>query len=411
MTGLPTGLPTGRTGAGVAHVLGTPGTGGVPVVAHALLRRLTGRPRFLYYLTDRTGDPARRDAAVAALEADGITVRLVPADVARDKDAAVAQVARWVAADGVGVVHTHSTRPNRYGRLAALAVPGVAVVAHYHNHYDDKWAPGSEVLEVERRLAPRTDRAVACSQSVARHVVDRLGLDPARVSVLPNGVDAARFAGGDGRAVRAALGTPAGTTVVGAVGRICAQKAPDDVLAAVVPLLRRDGRPTELWFAGAPDDAALADDLRRRATALGVADRVRFLGFRADVADVYAALDVVVLASRWEGFGLVVAEAMAAGRPVVATDVGGVGEAAGTGPSAAALLVPPGDVVRLAGAVRGVADDPALAADLAARGLRRAAELGWDATARTLDALYDDVLAARRAAGPRARAVAAGALR
>ena len=388
---------TGTDRPGVAHVLGTPGTGGVPVVAHALLRRLTGRPRFLYYLTDRAADPARRDAAVAALGADGITVRLVPADVARDKDAAVAQVARWVAADGVGVVHTHSTRPNRYGRLAALQVPGVAVVAHYHNHYDDKWSAGSEALEVERRLAPLTDRAVACSRSVARHVVDRLGLDPARVAVLPNGVDAARFAGGDGRAVRAALGTRPGTTVVGAVGRICAQKAPDDVLEAVVPLLRREGRPAELWFAGAPDDAALADDLRRRAAALGVADRVRFLGYRADVADVYAALDVVVLASRWEGFGLVVAEAMAAGRPVVATDVGGVGEAAGTGPRAAALLVPPGDVVRLAGAVRGVVDDPALAADLAARGLRRAAELGWDATARTLDLLYDDVLAARRA--------------
>ncbi|WP_158220609.1 glycosyltransferase family 4 protein [Kineosporia sp. A_224] len=384
----------------VAHVLGTPGTGGVPVVAHALLRRLPGWRPHLYYLTDRTADPVRRDVAVAALQAAGVVVRLVPADVARDKERAVDTVAGWVAQDGVRLVHTHSTRPNRYGRLAALRVPGVRVVAHYHNHYDDKWSDGSADLDLERRLAARTDHLVACSESVRDHVVDRLGVGADRVTVLRNGVDAERFAHGDGARVRQGLGVAPGTTVIGAVGRLCAQKAPDDVLEAVAPiLLQRNGSGgsgprAELWFVGAPDDAALAAALERRAAGLGVAGAVRFLGYRADVPDVYAALDVVVLASRWEGFGLVVAEAMAAGRPVVATDVGGVGEAAGTGLSGgpAALLVPPGDVAALRAGVADVLARPALAADLALRGVGRSATLGWGEAAAALDVLYRDVL-------------------
>ena len=337
---------------GIAHVLGTPGTGGVPVVAHALLRGLPpGWRRHLYYLTDRTTDPQRRDATVRALEADGIVVRLVPQDVARDKAQVVDRVARWVADDDVRLVHTHSTRPNRYGRLAALAVPGTRVVAHYHNHYDDKWDADPAALELERLLAPQTHQAVACSASVRDHVVSRLGLPADRVAVLRNGVDAARFAGGDGARVRAALGVAADVRVVGAVGRICPQKAPDDVLEALLPRLAGgpDGARTELWFVGAPDDAALADRVRRRAQAAGVGDRVRLLGYRADVADVYAALDVVVLASRWEGFGLVVAEALAAGRPVVATDVGGVVEASGRAALLVAALLPPLRSVALLG--------------------------------------------------------------
>lgn len=372
----------------VAHVLGTPGTGGVPVVAHALLRRVAAEHRFLYYLTDRTADRPRFEAAVAALEADGVVVRAVPSAVAVDKDAAARQVAAWLAEDGVQLAHTHSTRPNRYGRIAALQA-GIRVVAHYHNFYDDRWAEGSQALRLERSLARTTDHVVACSEPVRDHVVARLRLDPARVTVVGNGVDADRFAGGDRAAVRDGLGVDPGTVVLGAVGRLCAQKAPDDLLEAALPLLRQAGRRVELWFVGAPDDADLAHSLAARALAWGVADRVRFLGYRADVADVYAALDVVVLPSRWEGFGLVVVEAMAAGRPVVATDVGGVAEAAG----GAALLVPPGDVDGLTRSIRRLLEDERLAADLAARGRLRAAALGWDGAAATLDRLYRRVLA------------------
>lgn len=378
----------------IAHVLGTVGTGGVPVVAHALLRRLGGQwAPHLYYLTDRFADPPRRDRDVAALRAEGVQVRLVPAEVARDKSAVVATVARWIREDGVRVVHTHSTRPNRWGRLAALEVPGVRTVAHYHNHYDDKWFEGSEALAVEQELAPRTSALVACSDSVAAHLVDRLGVAPERVTVLPNGVEVDRFSGGDGAAVRAALGVPPGTRVVGVVGRLCAQKAPEDVLRAVCHLLGDDPR-TELWFVGAPDDARLVLRLVHRAALLGVASRVRLLGFRSDMADVYAALDAVVLASRWEGFGLVVAEAMAAGRPVVATDVGGVGEAAGAaGPDGPAVrLVPPGDVEALRVGVAEVLDRPEVARDLAGRGARRAAAIGWDPAAARLGALYSRLL-------------------
>lgn len=384
-------------------MLGTLGTGGVPVVAHALLQRLPARwVPHLYYLTDRGVDPERRHHDVEELLTRGIRVRLVPADIADDKAALVSTLERWIRNDHIRVVHTHSTRPNRWGRLAALEVPDVLTVAHYHNHYDDKWLPGSEALAVERELASRTSALVACSVSVAAHLVDRLGVGSHRVTVLPNGVEAERFSGGDGAAVRSELGVPPRTRVVGAVGRLCAQKAPDDVLVALAPLLLV--RPQlELWFVGAPDDPELVARLTRQAEVLGVADRVRLLGYRRDMAGVYAALDVVVLASRWEGFGLVVAEAMAAARPVVVTDVGGIGEAAGSdtvdGP--AVRLVPPGDIDALRAGVADVLDRPEVARLLAVRGVRRAAELGWGAATAGLDDLYATLLAARAQAGAR----------
>ena len=160
-------------------------------------------------------------------------------------------------------------------------MPGVAVVAHYHNHYDDKWSEG-------RRPRPRTPaRArhrppVACSESV-RDTSSTGSAGAARVTVLRTA--STPHGSRTGTAPRpAALGIPPGTTVLGAVGRICAQKAPDDVLAAARRCCATGpaGRPAELWFVGAPDDAALAAAWPPGRRARG-RERVRFLGYRADV--------------------------------------------------------------------------------------------------------------------------------
>lgn len=375
----------------VAHVLGTMGQGGVPRVAYELLQRLPDRyERHLYCLTDRVRDVAARGRQVAALRAADVRVRLV-AD-SRDTSAVVDRVAEWIATDGIDVVHTHSTRPNRYGRLAALRGGRPWVVAHYHNHYDDKWAV-PEVLSLERALVPATDRLVACSRSVADHVVERLGVDPGTVRLLHNGVDAERYRGGQRMRLRAELGIRATTPVVGAIGRISRQKAPADVVRAVRAVADRRSD-VVLLFAGGTDDPALEQEVRRLVASLGLGGQVRFLGYREDMADVYAALDVVVLASHWEGFGLVLVEAMAAGTPMVATRVGAIPEVVGArdpgGP--AAELVPAGQPAALAAAVGALLDAPAASRALAARGEQRARAFSWDTAAGRLDDLYQDVL-------------------
>jgi glycosyltransferase involved in cell wall biosynthesis len=153
--------------------------------------------------------------------------------------------------------------------------------------------------------------------------------------------------------------------VVLAVGRLTAQKGFGILLAAAASWRDMDPGPLLVIAGEGPRSA----ELRSQAAALGVA--AQFLGHRDDVPALLARAAVFVLPSEWEGQPLALQEALRAGVPVVASQVGGIPDLAGD----AAVLVPPGDAARLAAAVRSVLDDPALAARLRDRARRRAAEL------------------------------------
>ncbi len=387
----------------IAHVLNTLGPGGVPAVALELLSRLPDRyTRQIYCLARRSDQPQMRELQAARFAAAGLEVRF---PLSNDKSSIVGELAGWLRADRINLLHTHSTKPNRFGRLAALQAGDLRVVAHYHNHYADKWADPA-TLAMEQELAMASDALVACSVSVRDHLCAQLALAQERISVIPNGVDAERFRGGDGARLRAELGVPATAAVVGTVGRISTQKAQDDFLRAAA--LIRDQRPdTVFLIVGGSDDPELSRRLHALTADLGLADQVRFTGYRSDLADVYAALDVFVLSSHWEGFGLVLVEAMAAGRPVVTTDVGPVAEVVGR--EGAAVLVPPAASDRLAAAILALLQDPERAAQVGRLGEVRARRWTWDAAAAALDALYHGLLAAPsldRAASLRRPAVA-----
>ncbi|MBI3003324.1 MAG: glycosyltransferase family 4 protein, partial [candidate division NC10 bacterium] len=122
----------------------------------------------------------------------------------------------------------------------------------------------------------------------------------------------------------------------------------------------------------------------------GVSERVRFLGWREDIPRILAALSVFVLPSANEGMGMVLVEAMAMGVPVVATRVGGIPSVVPDGECG--LLVEPGDVAGLAGAVAKLLADPALAARMGAAGRRRAAAYGVESMVEQLDGLYRQLL-------------------
>ena len=151
-----------------------------------------------------------------------------------------------------------------------------------------------------------------------------------------------------------------------AAGRLASQKGLDTLIAAAARWRGRRPEPV-LVIAGT---GPLAGELAAQARDLGVT--ARFLGRRDDVGDLLAVADVFALPSRWEGQPLVLQEAMRAGRPIVATDVGGVRDLTG---DEAALLVKPGDPAELAAAVLDVLDDPGLAARLSKAAAQRAAAL------------------------------------
>ena len=183
-----------------------------------------------------------------------------------------------------------------------------------------------------------------------------------------------------GRRVAPGAGPADRRPVVLAVGRLAPQKGFGTLLAAAARWRDRQPRPRVLIAGTGP----LAARLATQATGLGV--DAEFGGWSDDVPALLARADVFVLPSEWEGQPLVLQEALAAGRPIVATEVGGVRALTGDD---AAVLVPPGDPAALAAAILRVLDDPGLAASLTAAAQARAAALPSedDAVAAVL-ALY-----------------------
>jgi glycosyltransferase involved in cell wall biosynthesis len=178
-------------------------------------------------------------------------------------------------------------------------------------------------MAAERRMARLTRLVIADSEKVRRQLVEGQGLPAAKVATILNGIDTARFgAAGDPAQARRALGLNGRGPVIGTVGRLEPVKDHATLLQAFRRV--REAHPgAALVVAG---DGPLREPLEAQARALGLAGSVTFLGRRSDVADWLGGLDVFVLSSVSEGLPLTVLEAMAAGVPVVSTDVGGIQE-------------------------------------------------------------------------------------
>jgi len=310
---------------------------------------------------------------------------------------ALAGLRRLVRAWRPHIVHTHTAKAGLLGRLAARAA-GVPTIVHtFHGHVlRGYFSPAKTGLfrRLETRLAAATDALVAVSESVKQDLVD-LGVARAeKIRVVPLGLDLAHLAAGLPRGVlRRETGVPEAAPLVGMVGRLVPIKDVPTFLRAA-RLVRAERADARFALVGDGEERSALEALCRQ---LGLAEAVTFLGWRRDLAAIYGDLDVVVNASRNEGTPVALIEALAAGRPVVATRVGGTPDLLGDGERG--RLVPPGDPAALARAVLETLDQSEAARRRAQAGREHVlARHSADRLVRDVDALYRELRAAKKAA-------------
>jgi len=278
------------------------------------------------------------------------------------------RIRKYLKRSGADIVHSNGFLTNLLARMAG-GVLKTRVVNSVHCLPDAGLAAGeSRLVASGRRFADRlTFGRVDILVSVSEAIWDQLaamGLDPRRVRVIHSGVDVAEIErdATSGRMMETAPGL-----VVGVAGRLEKIKGLESFLRAAAILRDRDD--VRFLIVGDGPDRGRLEHI---ANELGVADRVDFLGYTSNLAVELAAMDVFVMPSLTEGFGLVAVEAMALGKPVIATRVGGLIEVVEDGLTG--ILVPPGDPKALASAIGRLLDSEDARRSMGEVGRRRVRE-------------------------------------
>lgn len=302
-----------------------------------------------------------------------------------DDRAALADLKAICRSGDFDVVHTHSAKAGALGRLAAHDAKVGRIVHTYHGfpfHAFQSSIRRRTYIRIERSLGRFTDAFLAVGPAVAAEAILRQIAPPERVRTIGVGVSNGRAPDlSDQAEARRLLGVPPGMRVVGTVGRLDFQKAPEDFVNALARLDRNDVY--GVWIGDGP----LRAKTEKLAVRRGLNGRMSFLGERDDVATLLPGLDVFAMASRYEGLPCAIVEAMAAARPVVATAVNSVPNVVISGETG--LLVPPERPDLLSRALGYLIDNPAVADRLGQSGRENVSdELSPAALGAVLDETY-----------------------
>jgi glycosyltransferase involved in cell wall biosynthesis len=360
----------------VVHLIDHLGAGGSQAMLLDLLeRRGPGIRPEVWTLRDRT-----LPSAAQRLRAAGARLRCL--DMSVRNPLGLCALPAWLARARPDLLHTRLDVSNTFGAALALTLGKgrPRIVCQIENDPGQHYRRGPRWLLA--RMAARVDAFILLSPSL-RASTEPFLRGARRVAVVQPGIDLDRFdpAAVDAASVRQLRG-PA-RRVIGTVARLAGQKGIETLLEAAPRLLKAASN-TRILIAGDGPDRAV---LELRASRLGIAGAVEFLGHRHDIETVHAALDAMVLPSRHEGFGVVFLEAMAMGVPVVGTRVVGTIDAIEDGVTG--LLVPPAQAGALAAAVLRLFDDPPLRRRLVEEASRRVrAEHARELMARRIEAVY-----------------------
>jgi glycosyltransferase involved in cell wall biosynthesis len=333
---------------------------------------------------------------VAEAARGGLRLHEYPIDSFRSARA-LAQQARFatnIVRGRIDIVHAY----NFYGNVFAIPPAWIASAPVVIASIRDRGPYLTPMqMRVQRHVCRLATRVLVNADAVKDWLIEQ-GYPADRIVVIRNGVELERFNSHvDPSAIRRELSVPADAQLVTVVSRLNQLKGLEQFLEAAAQLAPRF---PHLYFMVVGESGL--GDLRYRpaltqlAAELGLGDRVRFTGFRADVPAVLASATVAVMPSLNEALSNVLLESMAAGAPTVATRVGGTPEAMVDGVNG--LLVPPGDATALAAAIARLLSDPPFAAALG-RAARQTVEerFSADRMADATERLYVDLLAERRA--------------
>ena len=304
------------------------------------------------------------------------------------------------------IVHTHTSKAGILGRWAAW-MAGIPIIVHtHHGHvYYGHFGPLlSAIFGFFEVITDRiTDHHVALTEGEKNDHIRFNVSRPEKISRIHSGVDIEPFmhAAVHRDAVKAGLGIAPGNLVVGSVGWLLPIKGPMILLSAMADVFKTHENVT-LVYVG---KGALEPVLREEIDRIGVQDRVKMLGWRKDMSRVMQGMDIVVLPSLNEGMGRVLVEAMAAGKPVVASRTGGIPDLVEHGRNG--WLVAPGETGPLASAIGNLIRDADTRRRMGAQGLKMAPAFSVEKMIEKIDALYRQLI---RLKGKRSQGTPSAAL-
>jgi glycosyltransferase involved in cell wall biosynthesis len=366
--------------------IGPAGGGGAERVARNLLVELDAKRFERALFLSRPPCDRAGERIVADLRRRGVEVRFLKRRFKYDPFAWW-PLLRALRRERIDVLHTHAFGQNAWGSLIGRLTRVPVVIAHEHNR---DFTGRALRPVIDRELIARcASTMIVVSGEARRRMIEVEHIAPQHLELLPNGIRT--MPPGDGRAARAELGFGDEDPVIGTVCVIRSEKALDVLVRAAALLIREFPRLRVLIVGDGPDRAALEAVVSEQ----GLEERVLLTGPRDDVPDMLAAMDVAVLSSDYEGSPLSVLESMDAGKPIVATRVGGIPEFIEDGVHG--VLVPPRDEEALATAVRGVLGDMDAARKMGARARERCRrEFSLDRTLERLEGLYEELHSRRR---------------
>jgi glycosyltransferase involved in cell wall biosynthesis len=324
------------------------------------------------------------DDSARELENTGISLRCL--ERGKFDPGTMLDLMRIIREDNISLIHVHGYGASNFGR-AIMRRSDVRCVVH--EHFVDPAMPKYQQFS-DRLLRSRIDAGIAVSESVREFMIEERCMPSDKIRVIYNGAPLAHFSpsgGEESMLARQSLGIAADEVVIGTIGRLDQQKGLKYLLQAMPEVLAHDPK-VKLIIVG---DGPLNAELQSLAADLQISERVIFPGFIADIRAIQSIFDIQAFPSLWEGTPLTVFEAMAMSRPIVSTNVDGLGEVLEHGVNA--WVVKPRDVDGLLTGIKRLLDDKELRAQLAtnAREASRSYDIGE--TVRQIEQVYEGVLA------------------